>query len=68
VLTLSSCGKSDWFCSCTFTEESVFFIFENEEGEFYRRTRESDAEADCERFSENKKAEHPDAVCALEEV
>lgn len=68
LMLQTACNKSNWFCSCTFTERAFILEFENEIGAIYNRVREAEAEADCAEFTADTRAEHPDAVCTLEEL
>jgi len=66
-LLLSSCGKKDWTCSCSYTVDAFFFTYDETVNEQILDAKEDDAEADCDAFEADIQADFPSATCLLSE-
>jgi hypothetical protein len=67
-LMLSSCGKKDWRCDCSYTVDAFFFVVTETESETYEKVKEEDAQSDCDAFGASVRATEPTATCTLTEL
>jgi hypothetical protein len=67
MMLLSSCGKKDWICECSYEVDAFFFVVTESESETYEKLTEEDAQADCDAFGNTVKSVQPTAACTLTE-